>query len=231
MVLAAWASVWAEMSRTVAARVSQTCCCRCAACSEARRHSSRSELAMSARVPVQACRRSASRAARSVCMRAAACGASAAACTSRSISATVPAAWARFCSAISRAVCASVSQMRCCCCAASALACSHWARRAALTSASDRAQLSRRASSRSASCACRLACEDCSDASSASACPRNAAVASSSAWRCCPVSRRPASSWRVSASVQAWETPPAAASMRAETVSTRLAERSSKVCA
>ncbi|MCY1218773.1 hypothetical protein D9M72_307240 [compost metagenome] len=199
-----------EIACAVCASASQISCWRVAVCAPACCHSWRSVAAMAPRDSVQAARRCSSRALSSVCSARAALGASAAACTSRSISAMVPLAWAWACAEMSLAVCASAAQISCWRVAACALACSHWPRSPVAMLPSASVQAARRCSSRALSSACMASAALGASAAACTSRSISAMVPLACACACAPISRAVCASvsliacWRLAAWALAW---------------------------
>ena len=225
----AWVRACSEMFCAASDSASQISRWRLAASAPACCHSWRSAAVMFSSEAVQACRRSWSRAASSACSAAAALGASAAACTSRLISAMVSPACSWVWSEMRWAVSASASQISCWRPAVCAAACSHSWRSEAETEPSDAFQAARRCSSRAISAACRSAWDWLTACTSAADWRSSAAAAAARACWLSPASFSPARSWRDSAPSQTSDSLPAEASMRVDMPSISAAERCSKV--
>ncbi|MCY1537632.1 hypothetical protein D9M68_731350 [compost metagenome] len=140
-------------------------------------------------------------------------------------------AWTAACEVMSRTVWASVSAMACWRSAAWAPDCCHSWRSVAPMAPSVSVQAARRCWSREANSDCNAVCDWFKVRSSEAECCSKLAAAAVSACRLSPASFSLACSWRDSACIQASDIVPDEASRRAETLSSKVAERCSKVCA
>ncbi|MCY1207630.1 hypothetical protein D9M72_192350 [compost metagenome] len=127
------------------------------------------------------------------------------------------------CATTSRTAWASDSVISCWRATACSPACSHCRPSAAVMAASVPLQAASRSSSREASVACRPACDWSSARNSEAECCSKVAAAAASACWLSPASLAFAASWRERALSHCCDTPLAAASMRADTPSSRLA--------